>query len=127
MRKVVVAVGIAAAALWPAPGAFAAWCGSGESATDRTPDIVTAQQVHGVVAVPSDAPDTFAANANQLADDVASMSSWWQGQDPTRIPRFDQALFGSTSCLDISFVPRLPETFASYANMGADAVRQMSA
>ena len=89
-------------------------------ATDRAPDIVTAQQVHGVVAVPSDAPDTFADNANQLADDVASMSSWWQGQDPTRIPRFDQALFSGTSCLDISFV-RLPETTASYANMGAEA------
>ena len=119
MRKVIVAVSVAAA-LWFAPGAFAAWCGSGETATDRAPDIVTAQQIHGVVAVPSDAPDTFADNANQLADDVASMSSWWQGQDPTRIPRFDQALFSGTSCLDISFV-RLPETTASYTNIGAEA------
>jgi Divergent InlB B-repeat domain len=119
MRRVVLALS-AAAALWLAPGAFAAWCGSGETATDRLPDIVTAQQIHSVVVVPSDAPDTFADNANQLADDVASMTSWWQGQDPTRIPRFDQAVFNATSCLDISFL-RLPETTASYAGMGADA------
>lgn len=119
MRKAVVAITVVAA-LWLAPGAFAAWCGSGESPTDRLPDRVTAQQVHAVVALPSDAPDTFASNADQVAGDVASMVSWWAGQDPTRIPRFDQALFNGTTCLDIS-VARLPEPTASFANMGADA------
>ena len=46
-----------------------------------------------MVVVPSDSPDTFAADANRLADDVASIESWWQGQDSTRIPRFDNATF----------------------------------
>jgi hypothetical protein len=125
MRKVAVAITIVAA-LWLAPGAFAAWCGSGESSTDRLPDAVTAQQIHAVVAVPADAPDTFATNASQVTDDVASMVSWWAGQDPTRIPRFDQALFGGTPCLDISFV-RLPGATASYADMGANAAFQQIA
>ena len=122
MRKLVVAL-TAVASLWLAPGAFAAWCGSGETGADRLPDAVTAQQIHGIVVVPSDAPDTFPAAANQLADDAASMTSWWQGQDSTRVPRFDQALFGGTACLDISF-ERLPETTASYTGMGADAAFQ---
>ena len=76
-----------AAALWLAPGALAAgWCGGGdETGTDR-PDVVTAQQVHAVVAIPSDAADPFATDAGRLADDVTSMLTWWQGQDPTRDP-----------------------------------------
>ncbi len=125
MRKVAVAITVVAA-LWLVPGAFAAWCGSGESSTDRLPDSVTAEQIHAIVAVPADAPDTFATNASQLSDDVASMVSWWAGQDATRIPRFDQALFGKTPCLDISFL-RLPEATASYANMGASAAFQQIA
>ncbi len=68
MRKVILALTVVAA-LWVAPGAFAAWCGSGEAATD-SPDVVTGRQVHAIVALPADAPDTFAANANLLADDV---------------------------------------------------------
>jgi hypothetical protein len=107
-----------AAALWLAPGALASgWCGTGETATDR-PDIVTAQQVHAVVAVPSDAGDTFLTDAGRVSDDVTSMLAWWQGQDPTRIPRFDQASFGTAGCLDISYV-RLSSTGASYTAMGA--------
>ena len=103
-----------AAALWAAPGAFAAgWCGTGESPIDR-PDATTGRQFHAVVAIPSDAPDTFAADANRLADDVASIESWWQGQDPTRIPRFDNAVFPGGTCLDISFL-RLPNPSASYS------------
>ena len=116
MRKVVLAVTVVAA-LWLAPGAFAAWCGSGETGADRA-DTVTAQQVHAIVAIPSDAPDTFADNANQVADDVTSMVGWWAGQDPTRIPRFDQALFNGTQCLDISFV-RLPDPASTFASVGA--------
>src|SRR2546422_807350 len=86
--------------VWGAPGALASgWCGGGETATDR-PDIVTGQQVHAVVAVPSDGGDNFLADAGKLSDDVTSMVTWWQSQDATRIPRFDQASFGTTGCLD---------------------------
>ncbi len=113
MRKALV-VAAAAAALWLAPGALASgWCGSGETATDR-PDAVTGAQIHAVVATPADAPDQFATVANRLADDVASVSAWWTGQDPTRAPRYDQAAFpGAGTCLDISFV-RLPQPASFY-------------
>jgi hypothetical protein len=111
-------LGVVVAALWLAPGAFAqGWCGSGETAADR-PDVVTAQQIHAVVAVPSDGADTFAADAGAVADDVSTIDSWWQGQDPTRIPRWDLAAFGASTCLDISFV-RLSGTGASYTSVGA--------
>ncbi len=107
------ALAVAGAALWLAPGALAAgWCGTGEAATDR-PDITTGPQIHPIVVVPSDGVDTFAAVANRLADDVDSMSAWWTGQDPTRVPRFDQAGFPGGTCLDISFV-RLAETGTSF-------------
>jgi hypothetical protein len=66
-----------------------------------------------VVVVPSDSPDTFAVDANRLADDVASIGSWWQSQDPTRVPRFDDAVFPGGTCLDISFL-RLPNPAAGY-------------
>lgn len=103
---------VAGAALWLAPGALAAgWCGTGESATDR-PDITTGQQIHAVVVVPADGADSFPADANKLSDDVASLTAWWMGQDPTRAPRFDQAVFPAGTCLDISFV-RLPDPAAS--------------
>jgi Divergent InlB B-repeat domain len=104
-----------AVALWAAPGALAAgWCGTGESAIDR-PDITTGQDVHPIVVLPSDSADTFAADANLLADDVTSMTTWWAGQDPTRIPRFDMAAFPGGTCLDISFV-KLGEPAASFTN-----------
>ena len=60
------------------------------------------------------------AGAGQLADDIASMVTWWQGQDPTRVPRWDQAAFGAASCLDVSFV-RLSGSAASYAGNGASS------
>jgi hypothetical protein len=109
-----------AMSLWLAPGALAAgWCGSGETAADRA-DVITGRQVHAVVAVPSDGPDTFAADANRLADDVTSLLTWWQGQDPTRVPRFDQATFGAASCLDISLV-RLPYPASLFAGGASTA------
>ncbi len=67
-----------------------------------------------MVAIPSDAPDTFAADAARLSDDVASITSWWQGQDPTRVPRFDTAVFAAGSCLDISFI-RLQSAASAYS------------
>jgi hypothetical protein len=106
---------VAAGALWLAPGALAAgWCGSGEQATNR-PDIVTGRPVHAVVVAPADGADTFQTSAGQIADDVASLSAWWTGQDPTRVPRFDLATFGGATCLDISFL-RLKEPASAFTD-----------
>jgi hypothetical protein len=103
VRRLIVLAALGAS-LWAAPGALAAgWCGTGESATDR-PDTVTGAQVHAVVVAPADGADNFAADANKLADDVASITAWWAGQDPTRVPRFDVATFPAGACLDISFL-----------------------
>lgn len=115
MRKLAV-LAVVFGALWLAPGALA-WCGSGETAIDL-PDAVTGQQLHAVVAVPSDGADTFAADAAKLQDDAAAIDTWWRSQDPTRTPRFDQAVYSGSTCLDISFV-RLSGTGASYAALGA--------
>lgn len=114
-------VAVVLASLWFAPGAFAAgWCGSGESATDR-PDTVAGEQVHLVYAIPSDGGDNFAAVANRMADDMASITTWWGGQDATRAPRFDLAAFPAGACVDISSV-RLPDSGASL--VGASAAFQ---
>jgi Divergent InlB B-repeat domain len=99
--------------MWFAPGALASgWCGNGEQAADRA-ETVTGQQIHAVVVMPSDQPDNFVADANRLADDAASMSSWWTGQDPTRVPRFDLAAYPAAPCLDVSFL-RLAEPAAGF-------------
>ncbi len=110
-----VVAALLAAALWLAPAALASgWCGTGESSVDR-PDTTAGPQIHAIVVTTSDAPDNFVADANRLADDVASIASWWQGQDPTRVPRFDTASFPGGNCLDISFV-RLTQTTLPYAD-----------
>ena len=102
---------VAGISLWLAPGALAAgWCGTGETIADR-PDATTGQQIHAVVVVPADGADNFPGDANKLQDDVDSVSAWWTGQDPTRALRFDQALFPTGTCLDISFL-RLTDTTA---------------
>ena len=124
MRKLA-ALFVAGAALWLAPGALAAgWCGTGEPISD-SPDITTGRLIHPIVAVPSDGADNFAADANKLADDVASMTAWWTGQDPTRAPRFDQAGFPGGTCLDISFV-RLPDPASSFRGGSASFNRLVS-
>jgi hypothetical protein len=113
VRRLLV-LAVVGAALWGAPGAFAAgWCGSGESAVDR-PDATTGPQIHAVWAVPADSPDTFATGAAKLADDLASISTWWAGQDPTRTPRIDTAAFPAGSCADLSFV-RLAEPASAFS------------
>jgi len=112
VRRLLLLLAVTGASLWLAPGAFAAgWCGSGESNVDRA-DIVTGRQVHTVVVVPADGADSFATESGLLADDVASLQVWWTGQDPTRVPRFDDAVFAGQTCLDISFL-RLAEPGAS--------------
>jgi hypothetical protein len=103
VRRLLV-LAVVGAALWGAPGAFAAgWCGSGESAVDR-PDATTGAQVHAIWVVPADSPDTFATGAPKMADDLASLSTWWAGQDATRAPRIDNAAFPAGTCADVSFV-----------------------
>lgn len=117
MRRLLL-LAVAAAALWSAPGALAGgWCGSGESSVDRA-DATTGPQVHAIWAVPSDGADTFAAGAARLADDLASVSAWWAGQDPTRVPRIDNAVFPGGTCADISFV-RLPLPASAYSGASA--------
>lgn len=123
MRKGLLLV-VLAVSLWSAPGAFAAgWCGGGAESTADRPDLATGQQVHAVVAIPSDGVDTFPAEAAHLADDIASIDAWWQGQDPTRIPRLDTATFGAETCADISFV-RLSGSGATYTGAGASGAFQ---
>jgi hypothetical protein len=113
VRRLLVAFA-AVSALWFAPNALASgWCGNAQSAVDR-PDIVAGAQIHAIVALPADAPDTFAADAARIADDVGSIDAWWTGQDPTRVPRFDLAAFPAGTCLDLSFV-RLPNPAAAYS------------
>jgi hypothetical protein len=107
-------LGAVCGALWCAPGALAGnWCGTGSTAADR-PDAVTGQQVHAIVALPSDAPDTFLDDANRLQNDVDSIDAWWVTQDATREPRWDVAAYPGGTCLDISFV-RLPDPASSYS------------
>ena len=123
MRRAAVVAATVALALWLVPGALAAgWCGSGESSTDR-PDIVTGAQVHAIVATPAGSADQFSSDANRLADDVASISAWWKGQDPTRAPRYDVATFGDQTCLDISYV-QLPRPASFY--QGASSFREVA-
>src|SRR6476469_3831855 len=118
MRKALFLV-VLVASLWSAQGALAAgWCGGATEAAADRPDVVTGQQVHAVVAIPSDGVDTFPAEAGRLADDITSITTWWQGQDPTRVPRLDQAVLGGATCADISFV-KLSRTAATYAGAGA--------
>jgi hypothetical protein len=103
VRRLVV-LAVVAGALWAAPGALASgWCGSGESDVDRA-DATTGPQIHAIWAVPADGSDTFASGAGKIADDLASVGAWWATQDPTRVPRIDNAVFPAGTCVDISFV-----------------------
>lgn len=108
--------GVAAAR--PAP---VTWCGADEVTADRVPnlDVSSTAQIRLVYATPSDGPDNFLADASGIATDGAWIDQWWQGQDPTRTPRFDRYPFaGCTSpfgALDIGFV-RLPHPGSYYAS-----------
>jgi hypothetical protein len=70
------------------------WCGTAGSTTDL-PDAVAGAQIHVLYAHAADVPDQTAFWAPQIANDLAGIDSWWQGQDPTRTPRFDLAAFPS--------------------------------
>lgn len=117
MVRLALLVAVAAAVLGvgaPIASADVAWCGTGETATNRLPDAVTGRLIHVVYAYPADGADGFAAAASSIASAVAKVDSWWQGQDPTRTPRFDLYPFPGCSgfgSLDISVV-KLPQTAA---------------
>jgi hypothetical protein len=95
----------------------AAWCGADESAADRLPDAVAAQQVHVIYAIPADGNDRFATDAPLIVADLEALDAWWHREDPTREPRFD--LFSFPGCasgldaLDLSSV-RLPHDTEFY-------------
>src|SRR5438552_15651946 len=92
LAAVLVTAGIARAT----PPPPIAWCGTGESATDRVPEAVASYQIHVVYAYPADAPDRFASLAGTFASAINAIDVWWRGQDPTRTPRFD--LFAFPGC-----------------------------
>jgi hypothetical protein len=103
----VVLAGAPVAAARPAP---VTWCGSDEVESNRLPDLEVSSpmQVRFVYVIPADGPDNFAAAASGMATDAAWISAWWQGQDPTRTPRFDRYPFPGCEPgfgqLDIGFV-----------------------
>jgi Divergent InlB B-repeat domain len=117
VRRLVVLALAALALSAPAGARAAGWCGAGEASADL-PDATTGRQIHPVWAVPADGADTFATGAPKVADDLASITSWWVGQDPTREPRIDDAVFPGGTCADISFV-RLPAPGTSYVGASA--------
>jgi hypothetical protein len=84
-----------------------AWCGTDAASADR-PDTVAGNQVHVVYTRPRDQPDRFAEIVRAIARDLAGVDAWWQGQDPTRAPRFDLAAFpgcdSEFGALDVSNV-----------------------
>jgi hypothetical protein len=65
----------------------ASWCGT-TSTTDRPP-AVTGYPVRVFYAVPSDGEDHSDAYAPQISDWIDQIDSWWQREDPSRMPRFD--------------------------------------
>jgi hypothetical protein len=65
----------------------AAWCGT-TSTTDRPP-AVTGYTVRVYYVVPADGPDQSATVAPQIAGYVDTIDTWWQREDPSRMPRFD--------------------------------------
>ena len=91
-----------------APGAFAAgWCGAGETAADR-PDVDDRRADPRDRARPGRRRRQLRGRRRRARRRRRVDLAWWQGQDPTRAPRFDQAAFRRGTCPDISFV-RLPE------------------
>ena len=88
------------------------------AATDR-PDVVTAQQVHAVVAIPSDAAD-HVRDGREPGSPTTSRRSPRGGR--ARIRRGSRASTrrpsAASTCLDITFV-RLSETGAAYTAAGA--------
>ena len=70
-----------------APGALAAgWCGGSTEARPIAPTSSPGQQVHAVVAIPSDARRHLRGRAGRIADDIASMLDVVAGPGPDARP-----------------------------------------
>jgi Divergent InlB B-repeat domain len=110
--------------------AAVAWCGSGESSTNR-PDaadvaLSSPNLVHVSYVIPADGADRFASVAPAIVSDLAAVDAWWRGQDPLRTPRFDLidvACSSRIGRLDLGFV-RLPNPASSY--MGSDRGQRLT-
>ena len=102
------------------------WCGGAEEAAEDRADTVNGLQWHIVYAYASDTAPRLGALASGIATDIAAIVAWWQVQDPTRLPRFDLALFaGCTTVygsLDITAV-KLPRTGAEYQGNATTVTR----
>jgi hypothetical protein len=99
----------------PAQAGPIAWCGTGEPSTDL-PDALSAIEWHIIYAIPADGQDRFAYFAPRIAGDVAAVSNWWIGQDPTRRPRYD--LIDAPGCA--SDFQRVDITVAHLPHANAD-------
>jgi len=109
-------------------GQTVAWCGSGETAENRSPqsDPLAQSAIRVFYAYPADVPDRFPTLADAIVSDVAAIDAWWQGQDATRRLRWDLYPFpgcsGGAASLDLGVVP-LSRPSASYAtNSGFERV-----
>jgi hypothetical protein len=99
------------------------WCGTDEVTANRVPDldVSSTSQIRVYYVVPADGVDHFAAYASGIATDIEWIAQWWQGQDPTRAPRFDRYPFpgcnSTYGALDLGFA-RLPQAESDYAGPG---------
>ena len=105
------------------------WCGTGTSASDRTPDATLAYSVHVAYVRAPGARDRFAQFAPRIVGDTAAFDAWWRGQDSTRTPRFD--LYPAPGCastfgsLDISSL-ELPQPITGINGAFGQIRRQLA-
>jgi Divergent InlB B-repeat domain len=98
---------------WAGPAEAAPWCGS--AATQDRPPAVTGSFVHVVYAFPNDGADRSGEVLPVIAADVEQIESWWRGQDPIRLPRFDVTPFPCGLQPDLT-VLRLPQSAGQLAS-----------
>jgi hypothetical protein len=85
----------------------APWCGS-VSEADRAP-AVAGHPIRVLYAFPTDGVDRAEELAPRLAADIEEIEAWWQREDPSRKPRFDQTAFACGVQPDLGKY-RLPRT-----------------
>jgi hypothetical protein len=86
------------------------WCGT-TSTSDRPP-AVTGYPVRVFYAIPADGADQSAMYAPQISDMIDQIDSWWQREDPSRVPRFD--VYAAPCGLQVDLqVIRLPSVSVS--------------
>ena len=70
------------------------WCGSGETAADRQGVLTAGRSTRSSPCPPT--PRHVRDDANHRGRRRCVDLSWWVGQDWTRVPNFDQAVFNGT-------------------------------